>query len=143
MVIATPSALALEPILAQGLIEKAFPQGLEACTERVRFSKAEAGREPPDGGFAMKRGILTGALAERELYQYGADGGFTIDLARVVNEILVDRRLGRFPAEWLAELTASAIGWVRQYESQFPPEDGDLDWSAVSSLLKYQTDLFL
>lgn len=141
--IAISSHPALEPVLAQGPLEKAFPQGLEACTERVRFSKAEAGREPPDGGFAMKRGILTGALAERELYKYGAGGGFTIDLARVVNEILAERRLGRFPAEWLSELTPSATRRVRQYQSQFPPEDRDLDWSAVSSLLKPQSDLFL
>src|SRR5207249_7174417 len=133
----------LEPVLAQGAIEKAFPQGLEACTERVRFSKSESGREPPDGGFAMRRGILTGTVAERDLYQYASGGGFTIELGRRVDEALSSRRAGQFPPERIAELRNSAIAWVRQYQAGFPPDDGGLDWSDVAYLLRPQTDLFL
>src|SRR5436309_16141009 len=116
MAIAIPLRSALEPILAQGLIEKAFPEGLQACTERVRFSKAESGREPLDGGFAMKRGLLTGAVAERELYQYASGNGFTIDLGRVVDEILTSNRLGQFPSDRLAELRTYILTSIRQYE---------------------------
>jgi hypothetical protein len=56
-----------EPTLAQGLVEKAFPAGLVACTKRVEFQKADYDRTPADDGFAMKRGIFTGSLAEHEL----------------------------------------------------------------------------
>src|SRR6266511_670334 len=74
------SPVAAEPILAQGTVEKAFPEGESPCTERVRFHKAEAGRPPLDDGYPLKRGLAAGALAEGELHRYGAGHGFSIDL---------------------------------------------------------------
>src|SRR5438045_563895 len=52
-------------------------------------------------------------------------------------------RPDRLPTDRLVELRSSAIDWVRQYQTVFPPDDDGLDWSAVSSLLNPQTDLFL
>jgi hypothetical protein len=77
---------ALEPVLAQGTLEKAFPAGLEACTERVRFAKEDQSA-PFDGGLAMKRGILAGAAAEHELHQFASEGTFTIDLGQLVERL--------------------------------------------------------
>lgn len=134
---------ARELILAQGTIEKAFPQGEEACTERLVFAKADARREPFDGGFAMKRGLVTGALAERELLSYATDRSLTVDLGSVVDQILSSTRLGSLAMERVRELRSSAITWVRRWQAGFPPEDGDLEWTEVTSLLKPQTDLFV
>ncbi len=134
---------ARELILAQGTLEKAFPQGEEACTERVELAKADARRAPFDDGFSMKRGIVTGALAEQELLGYATEGCLTVDLGTVVDEILSSTRLGALSAERVGELRSSAITWVRGWQSRVPPEDGDLDWSEVESLLKPQTDLFV
>src|SRR3712207_5755621 len=112
---------ARESIFAQGTIEKAFPQGEEACTERLVFAKADAGREPIDDGFPMKRGIVTGALAERELVSYATDGCLTVDLGGVVDLILSSTRLGGLSAERVGELRSSAITRVRGWQSRFPP----------------------
>lgn len=130
------------PIVPQGSIEKAF-LGDDACTERVRRTKLEAGAEPHDGGYAMRRGLVTGSLAEHELEEYATDRCFTVDLGRVVDQILRRTRLGELRSDRVAELRASAIEWVRRWQMGFPPKDGALDWSEVVSLMKPQTDLFV
>lgn len=132
-----------EVIFAQGTIEKAFPQGEDSCTQRVQFAKADSGREPPDGGFAMKRGLVTGALAERELVSYASDRCLTVDLGEMVDQILIGTRLGGLSADQVGEIRSAAIRWVRGWQERFPVEDGDLDWSEVTSLLRPQTDLFV
>src|SRR5688572_4510355 len=104
--IAIPARPARESVLAQGLIEKAFPEGLEACTERVRFSKEER-FDPFDGGLAMKRGILGGAAAEHELYQFASNGTFTIDLGELVDRILKIKRIGGFAADQQEQIRSS------------------------------------
>jgi hypothetical protein len=144
VVVTKDRSTAREPVLAQGLIEKAFPNGLEACTERVRFAKAENGREPPDGGFAMKRGILTGALAEHQLQQYAESGVLSVDLGSVADGLTASRRLNLGPSNWAPELRAYAIEKIRAWQSAFPPDDDELEWqSDWSSLSKPQTDYFL
>jgi hypothetical protein len=130
--ITLPSRPARESVLAQGPIEKAFPDGLEACTERVRFSKEER-FDPFDGGLAMKRGILGGAAAEHELYQFASDGIFTIDLGELVDRIQKNKRIGGFAADQQEQMRSSVIKWVRQYQAGFPPQDEDLDWSNIST----------
>ena len=67
----------LEPVLSQGRIEKCFPAE-QACTERDRFARLDAGRSPADEGIALIRGIATGAMAERELLQFAGEGRLTV-----------------------------------------------------------------
>jgi hypothetical protein len=144
VVVVKETYAARERVLAQGLIEKAFPNGPEPCTERVRFAKADNGCEPRDGGFAMKRGLLTGALAEHELQQYAASGALSIDLGSVVNGLTSSRRLNLGPSRWAPELRAYAIEKVRAWQSTFPPDGDELEWhSDWASLSKPQTDYFL
>lgn len=131
-----------EPMLAQGRLEKCFP-GEEACTERDRFARAESGRAPADGGVAMQRGIAVGMLAERELVSYATDGRLTVDLGRAADDVLGTMRRGQLTAGPVAEIRAAMISWVRRWQASFPPDDGDLDWSDVASLLRPQTDLFV
>lgn len=142
MAIAVTTRRVLEPVLAQGLIEKAFPDGLEACTERVRFSKEDR-LAPFDGGLAMKRGLLAGAAAEQELHRFASGSGFSIDLGELVDRLIQRQRLGGFPPETLADLRTAVIGWVRRFQASFPPEDDGLNWSEATALLRPQTDLFL
>ncbi len=131
-----------EPMLAQGRIEKCFHDE-EGCTERDRFARAESGRPPADGGFAMQRGIAAGMLAERELVSYATDGRLTVDLGGAADEVLAVMRRGQLPMERVAEIRASMIAWIRRWQAAFPPDDGHLDWSTVTSLLRPQTDLFI
>ena len=70
----------------------------------------------------MKRGILGGAVAERELYQFASDGTFSFDLGELVDRILRNKRIGGFAPEQLDQMRTSVIGWVRQYQAGFPPE---------------------
>ena len=131
-----------EPMLAQGRVEKCVPAE-EACTERDQYARAESGRPPADDGFAMLGGIAVGMLAERELVSYATDGRLTVDLGRATDEVLATVRPGRLPQERVEEIRASMIAWIRRWQASFPPEDSDLDWSEVESLLRPQTDLFV
>jgi hypothetical protein len=130
-----------EPILAQGVIEKAFPAET-ACTARVRFAKADSGQEGPRGRFYLDRGIAIGELMERELESYAHERGLTIDLGGVVDEIVQQRRI-QLPDDQLAEIRTAAITWGRQWQAAFPPADDPRPWDEVVSLLHAQTDLFV
>jgi hypothetical protein len=130
-----------EPILAQGVLEKAFPADT-ACTERVRFAKADSGQEGPRGRFYLDRGIVIGELMERELEGYAHERGLTIDLGSIVEEIVQQRRI-QLPDDQLAEIRTAAITWGRQWQAAFPPADDPRPWDEVVSLLRPQTDLFV
>ena len=132
----------LEPVLSQGRVEKCFP-GPQACTERDRYSRADAGRPSSDNGFALTRGQAVGAMAERELLRFASEGRLTVDLMREADEVLTGIRRGQLDAGRLGEIRASMVAWVRRWQASFPPEDGDLDWIDVTSLLEPQHDLFV
>ncbi len=136
------ASMPLEPILAQGTIEKVFPTE-QACTERARFAKLDGWLPGADGGFAMKRGIITGALAEHELVSFARGHGLTIDLGRIVDAIIAETRIGPGLADRIPEMRAEAVSFVRKWQEGFPFADGDLDWVEVENLLLPQTDLFV
>jgi hypothetical protein len=131
-----------EPILAQGLIEKAFPTE-EPCTERVRFMKATGWQNTPENLFALKRGILAGELVERQLVNYSDGHGFDIDLGAQFDALVTRRPLDLSIIDRLAELRLSTIQMVRGWQCRFPASDDGLDWSEVNVLLQPQTDLFV
>jgi hypothetical protein len=95
--------VARPPIFAQWLAEAAVLASGEVCLERIRFARADRGREPADGGFAMKRGIWAGALAEHELVGFATHGQFTINLGELADRLAAKLRLDRQfpPAGWL------------------------------------------
>jgi hypothetical protein len=128
--------------VAQGRVEKLFLED-EACTERARFDKVIPWSEPADGGFAMKRGILAGMLAESQLVHYADGQGFEVDLDRRIDALIPSVRIGAGLRDRVAKLRTHAIKLVRGYQSSFPPDDGSLDWLEVESLLRPQHDLFV
>jgi hypothetical protein len=136
------STVRREPILAQGIIEKAFPTE-EPCTERVRFMKATGWQSTPENLFAMKRGIIAGELVERQLVSYSAGHGFDVDLGAQFDAFIQSRPLDPAITDRLAELRTSTIQMVRGWQSRFPMADDDLEWSEVDHLLQPQTDLFV
>lgn len=132
----------IEPVLAQGTVEKVFPAE-EACTERANLAKVIGWQGADDGGFALKRGILAGSLAEHELIRLASDEGFSLNLGQVADRLMSRTRFGALSKDHVNELRNDAIEWVRQWQENFPPIDGELDWGEVRSLLPAQTDLFL
>jgi hypothetical protein len=140
----TPGGFRAEPILAQGLVEKAFPAGLHACTKRVEFQKRDYDRPSADDGFAMKRGVFTGSLAEHELNELGQGRPFTIELGAVADKLMSRTNFGTLNPEPMGQIRTTGIEWVRNWQAGFPQEDLLLDLTApVKSLLSPQTDLFV
>jgi hypothetical protein len=134
------SSVFTPPIVAQGVIEHAFPgPGPDACTDRVRFKRAH-GESSAGDGFYLKRGILAGAIAEQELDRFAHGHGFSLDLGGVVDQELARMRLG--PASGrAAEMRTDVIRWVRELQARFP--NPDIDLGDIVPLLPPQTDLFL
>ncbi len=133
-----------ERIIPQWQIEAAFLPNGEMCLERIQFAKADKGRESADGGFAMRRGMLTGEMIQGQLWGFGETGAFAIDLGEEADRQIAKLRLAReFPSDRLAEMRAFAIEKVRQWQASFPPDDGQLDWANSKNLLLPQTDLLI
>ena len=134
-----------EKIFPQGTIEKAFPAGPdEACTERLAFAQQQGWQEPADGGFAMRRGLFAGALAEHQLQGYAAGHGFSVDLGDVADIIMKTTSFGQLGLERQQEIRDAGIRWVRRWQEQFPQDDSDLDLSQMATnMLVAQTDMFV
>jgi hypothetical protein len=136
-----------ERIFSQGQVEKAFPGGPHTgCTARVSFDQQHGWQGPDDNGFALRRGLFAGALAEHELTSYAAGGGFSVGLGEVANDIMKSMSFGRLDLEHQHELRNAGIEWVRRWQEQFPQDDGEggLDLSGtLANLMQPQTDLFV
>jgi hypothetical protein len=132
-------------IVAQGLVEKAFPGGPdEACTERLAFAQRQGWQGPDDGGFSLHRGLFAGELAEHELQQYASYNCFTIGLGEIADQILHGMKFGQLGIDGQHEIRELGVRWIRRWQEQFPPDDPDLDLDQpMVNLLAPQTDLFV
>jgi hypothetical protein len=134
----------IDPILAQGNIEKAFVGWLVACTKRIEYDRVGRVNGQSGDQFYLLRGILAGQLAEHELQALANDRGFTIALDTLIDGFIGrERRIRDLTPERQVELRSSAIAMVRSFQNRFPPDDGQRDWLEVRSLLAPQTDLFV
>jgi hypothetical protein len=139
-----PTRYGREPTLAQGLVEKAFPAALVACTKRVQFQKADYDRPAADDGFALKRGIFTGSLAEYELLQLGKGKPFTLDIGPVADKLMSATDFGSLDLERKKQIRSIGIDWVRNWQAAFPQEDLLIDLTApIENLFDPQTNLFV
>jgi hypothetical protein len=91
----------------------------------------------------MKRGIFTGALVQTELHRYGTDQGLSIDLGPTADQILTGMRIRTLSTEQIAQIRSDGLRWTRAWQERFPPDDAELDWTQVTSLLKPEHDLFV
>jgi hypothetical protein len=121
-----------------GALERMFPGGPDSlCTARSSFNSADR-HVPADDGLAMTRGIVAGAVFEKEVVRWAKGQGFTVDLAAAV-EVQLRKHVPPKLSPSTAALRTEIVRHVRDWQVGFPPEDG-LAWDDMQFALEPQTD---
>jgi hypothetical protein len=92
----------------------------------MAFSQQQGWQGPSDDGFALRRGLFTGALAEHELEHYASTNSFSIALGDIAEKIIGNMDFGQLGVDRQQEIRAAGIRWVHQWQEQFPRQDDDL-----------------
>jgi hypothetical protein len=130
------------PFVTGGTIERVFadtPGSL--CPARLAFRKADR-RSTADNWYPLARGILAGAVVERELTRWASGSGLTLELTHAIEAEISSLGLSRrVPAEQLPALIRDVHDLTRQWQQRFPPAEDGLAWENLAPGFEPQTDL--
>jgi hypothetical protein len=117
------------PFITGGAMERIFSDSpASLCPARLAFHKANRDTAP-DNGAALARGIVAGAVVERELIQWATGKGLTADLIAAIEATLTTLNVARrLPADELRAVVRDVHRLVRNWQEGFPPDDDGLPW---------------